>query len=234
MSQYSYVDFLSELEIGSAHPGGFNRTKSIFLNEPIRKEMKVLDVGCGTGDTALFLQGSFHCNVDVIENHPKMLKKVKKRFASKRATINVFEGSVEQMPFLNNTYDYIICESIIAFVDAKKALNECHRVLKNNGILLLNEMSFVEPIKKTELIRCKEFYQLQECNTADQWKEKLEETGFSKINTLKVSSSIESQLIDITLTPNMDSNLLDLLDEHQLLQKELDGKVGNIILKCEK
>ncbi|WP_332629036.1 class I SAM-dependent methyltransferase [Halalkalibacter flavus] len=151
-----------------------------------------------------------------------------------RSTINVVEGSVEHMPFSNNTYDYIICESVLAFVDVNQALEECYRVLKDKGILILNEMSLVQSLNENELNRFKGFYQLQECNTENQWKEKLEQTGFTKIDSLFNSTTIESQPIEISLSPNIDPKLLDMLDEHQRLQQELDGKVGSIVLRCQK
>ncbi|MCL7749398.1 class I SAM-dependent methyltransferase [Halalkalibacter alkaliphilus] len=234
MDDYSYVDFLCEIGIGSAHPGGVDRTKYIFQKELVKKEMKVLDVGCGTGDTALFLREAFHCKVDTIENHSRMIETIQKKCKEVGTTINVVEGSVEQMPFSNNTYDYIICESVLAFVDANQALEECYRVLKDKGILILNEMSLVQSLNENELNRFKGFYQLQECNTENQWKEKLEQTGFTKIDSLLNSTTIESQPIEISLSPNIDPKLLDMLDEHQRLQQELDGKVGSIVLRCQK
>lgn len=79
MMPYSYVDLLGEFQIGSAHPGGFDRTKAVLQKESFEKEMKVLDVGCGTGDSAFYIAKTFNCHVVGLEHHPVMIRTLEQR-----------------------------------------------------------------------------------------------------------------------------------------------------------
>ena len=54
-----YLDFLSKFGVSGAHPGGIKLTKKIFENEKINKSSRILDVGCGTGQTADYLAARY-------------------------------------------------------------------------------------------------------------------------------------------------------------------------------
>ncbi|MDT8860684.1 methyltransferase domain-containing protein [Alkalihalobacillus sp. MEB130] len=230
MNSYNYLDLLSELGINSAHPGGMERTSNMLADEPIQKGMKVLDVGCGTGETSLFLKNNYQCKVHALENHPVMLQKAKERVKNE-SDIEVIEGSIENMPFSDHTYDYIICESVLVFVHVKKALDECFRVLKKNGTFIMNEMAITNVLDESSLNRFKEFYCVTELNNKEQWKNKMLQAGFKRVEEMYVES-ITSEQVSINLSPDIDPSILELLDQHQKLQQEFERKIGHVIYSC--
>ncbi|UTW69808.1 methyltransferase domain-containing protein [Anaerobacillus sp. HL2] len=77
MNKLNYTDMLAQLGISSAHPGGLALSKWNFLKEKITKDMKILDLGCGTGKTAAYLASTYKCSVTALDVHPIMLEKAK-------------------------------------------------------------------------------------------------------------------------------------------------------------
>ena len=74
-----YLDFLSKFGIGGAHPGGLNLTKKLFKEEDINSTSEILDVGCGTGQTAAYLAYRYGAKVTGIDVNPIMVVKAKRR-----------------------------------------------------------------------------------------------------------------------------------------------------------
>ena len=72
-----YLDFLSKFGVGGAHPGGIQLTKELFKSETITPTTHILDVGCGTGQTAAYLAAQYGAIVTGIDNNPVMVEKAK-------------------------------------------------------------------------------------------------------------------------------------------------------------
>ena len=49
METSSYENYLAQLGIGGAHPGGFALTKQFLEHEKLQRHTELLDAGCGTG-----------------------------------------------------------------------------------------------------------------------------------------------------------------------------------------
>ncbi|MET0960003.1 MAG: class I SAM-dependent methyltransferase, partial [Psychrobacillus psychrotolerans] len=137
----AYIDILAYFGIGGAHPGGFNLTQSILEAENIPPKQSVLDIGCGTGQTAAFLAERFNCHVTAVDNHPLMVEKARQRFKNSESSVHVVEGDVQSMDyFVDDSFDFVIAESVIVFTDISKTLSELSRVLKSDGTLMMIEM----------------------------------------------------------------------------------------------
>ena len=107
----------------------------------IKDNIKILDVGCGTGDSLVYL---FKHNknlklygLDISEN---MLKIAKKKLGNK--AILKF-GDVEKIPFKSNEFDYVInTEAFHHFPNSNLAIKEMSRVLKKSGKLIIADINF--------------------------------------------------------------------------------------------
>lgn len=101
-----------------------------FIHRFSFENCKILNAGSGGNDYGLN-NNMYH--IDIAENKIKNQK-------------HYFVGSIEQMPFKDSSFDVVICVgSVINYCDAIIALNEISRVLKKNGILILefeNSYSF--------------------------------------------------------------------------------------------
>ena len=66
---------------------------------------------------------------------------------SRKQGIKVYDGVAEKLPLANKTFDFVLFVTTICFVDdLTKSLKETHRVLKNDGFILIG---FVD--KESEL-----------------------------------------------------------------------------------
>src|SRR5690625_2868709 len=96
MTEYNYHDFLALMGVGGAHPGGLSFTKYLLKNVQIDQNSRVLDAGCGTGQTTAYIAGTYGCHVTAIDRHPVMIEKAKQRFASKDIKVDIMQGDIER------------------------------------------------------------------------------------------------------------------------------------------
>lgn len=232
---YTYHDALAYYGIGGAHPGGLALTKRILNYENISPNMTILDAGCGTGQTAAFLKKQFNCHVIALDNHKLMLEKAKERFNKENLKISILHGSVEQIPVSNQSFDLILSESVIAFTDVEKTLNEYARILKSSGVLINIDMTSETIMTKEEQENISEVYGIPQVFTEDQWIKNIKKSPFKKVEILfndtvfshlnKHSQDIDEQP-EFSLSKNIDPELVDILNDHQELTMELSHKLG--------
>ena len=98
----------------------------------------ILDAGCGTG-AILKRLGSPDRNVGID------LASEAISFCQKRGLANVQQADIAALPYADNSFDVVICSSVIYHKwvsDPGAALHELHRVLRPEGLLLLNLPAF--------------------------------------------------------------------------------------------
>ncbi|AVR47441.1 SAM-dependent methyltransferase [Christiangramia fulva] len=102
---------------------------------------KVLDVGCGAGSHALYLQNSEKLEVKAIDTSPRAIEITKKRGIYSAACINFFELENEKfdsMLFLMNGSGIIgKLENIPRF------FKKCREILKETGKILMDSSDLV-------------------------------------------------------------------------------------------
>jgi SAM-dependent methyltransferase len=98
----------------------------------------VLDAGFGLGQWTLAI-ASVNDNVEGIEFDENRYNFVTNLFTKQGFNnISLKLGSVEQLPYEDNSFDGIFSYSVILCTDYKKTLEEFYRVLKPGGILYFN------------------------------------------------------------------------------------------------
>ncbi|XJZ28969.1 class I SAM-dependent methyltransferase [Bacillota bacterium Lsc_1132] len=236
MQSYSYFDFLAIFGVGGAHPGGIPLTKEIVENEQITSKSDILDAGCGTGQTAAYLYNHFGANVTGLEINPTMIKKARKRFATHRLPIRLIEGSIENIPFQDNSFDFIICESVLAFVQKDLALSEFYRVLRNGGRLIANEMTINSPLDLEEQEEIMTFYGVDSLLFENDWKKILEHARFTEIKTETKIPSIHSdhQMPEFHFSANVEPELFGIMQKHSQIMIQYQDSLSYRILTCTK
>jgi len=100
------------------------------------KRSKILDVACGFGRIAKFLEKEYK-NVAGIDNSNKMLNIAKKKCEKTK----FYQGDVEKLPFIKSSFDFITCFRFIMNFRKPIRINmlkEINRVLKKEGLLICN------------------------------------------------------------------------------------------------
>ncbi len=103
------------------------------------RKLRVVDVGCGTGQDAVFLAGLGH-DVDALDFSAEALKVADELAHKKKVKLALHHCSALQTPFDNSTFDLITdrgCFHHIYGDDRKLYGAEMARILKPGGSLLL-------------------------------------------------------------------------------------------------
>jgi len=105
------------------------------------KDKKVLDAGAGTGRVSVRLAEA-GADVTALDICPEMLNILK----TKTSKIKTVVGDMEHMPFEDDSFDMVF--SALSLIHLKKIepfLDECYRVLKNDGKLVLVNIHYRKP-----------------------------------------------------------------------------------------
>ncbi|AEF96951.1 class I SAM-dependent methyltransferase [Methanotorris igneus] len=125
-----------------AHGVNSEKDKKVVKNalkEILKRKMKILDVGCGTGFLSLILAELGHevVGIDLSEG---MLNKAREKAKNLGLDIEFMVGDAENLPFEDNTFDAIVERHILwTLPNPKKAIKEWMRVLKDGGKIILIE-----------------------------------------------------------------------------------------------
>jgi len=236
MGSLTYFDFLAKFGVGGAHPGGILLTKDLLANEHISIGATILDAGCGTGQTAAYLSQEYKANVTGLEINPIMIDKAKHRFQSLQIPIQLIQGSVENVPLADKIFDFVLSESVLAFVNKPKALNEFYRVLKKGGRLIANEMTINEKLSAQEEQEIMEFYNLDSLLLEEDWKNRLTEAGFQEIEIKKekIALSGGNHAPEFNFSSNFEPELFEIFNHHAHLLLKYSDVLSYRIIHCTK
>lgn len=239
--KYNYHDALAIGEIAHAHPGGFALTKEIIDGERIKPNAIVLDAGCGLGATAVYIAKKKKCQVYAVDLHPKMLQYTKQRFKKENLSAKVMNGNLEQLPFPDDYFDFIIAESVTIFTDIEQSLKEYRRVLKPAGTLINIELTLEETLSEKKLRPLKSFYQIKRFPTEEEWVQFFLGAQFTDVKIVKKKTIFEeiedtwAEAVPSDLPPEeniSDPIISKLLADHSRLMVNYAEELGYRVFKA--
>lgn len=123
----------------------------VIQRSGIKKNMRILEVGCGSGAFTIFAARAVgeKGKVYALDIQPRMLRQLENKLKKPKnkgiKNIKLIESDACQLPFTNNFFDLVFSVAALQEIhDRKKALKEIKRVLKPGGILAMTEM-FPDP-----------------------------------------------------------------------------------------
>lgn len=110
---------------------------------------KILDVGCGTGETLSYLQKLFpKAKLYGIDSSDKAI-----RFSKSRGHKNIILAKAEKIPFQDNFFDVVLLLDVLEHIkNHQKAIDEAKRVLRKGGKIIITSpgLSFIWSRHDTE------------------------------------------------------------------------------------
>jgi len=103
----------------------------------LRKGSKILDVGCGLGDTTLMLSKCFEdTRLTGLDQDMELIEEAKAANQAGHSTMQFVTGDAQQLPFPDNSFDFAFTRYLLHHVpDGLTALKEMKRVCKSGGIV---------------------------------------------------------------------------------------------------
>lgn len=99
------------------------------------KGKKLLDLGCGAGEAAVYFakKGADVTAVDVSDGMLNMVKRVAERHNVNLQTKQSYSHKID---FNDETFDIVYAANLLHHVDIEKTIKEIHRVLKKDGVFV--------------------------------------------------------------------------------------------------
>jgi len=120
---------------------GADRPISAFDGLVNYENKEVLDIGCGTGGVTVKISEQGVKRIIGIDHNEISLEQARQFAVTKNADSKVefIKGDVSRLEFADNSFDVVFsCSGFEHFHDCVGALNEAYRVLRNNGLFLID------------------------------------------------------------------------------------------------
>lgn len=113
-----------------------------FIQNLLSKKGKILDIACGTGRHTIELKKAGY-NVIGIDISEEMIQIAKNKAKNLKYNIKFVQANIQNLPLITQTIDMVICLfssfcHLLTQVEQQKATNEIYRVLKKQGIVIID------------------------------------------------------------------------------------------------
>lgn len=128
---------------GTRHPGGLVATDILLKRIEFNDSMRLLDVGCGAGHTAAHIAKTYGCQVVGVDISKEAIEKAHDIYKREPyfELMSFLVGDAQHLDFKDASFDVVLCESVLIFIEDKKAaIKEMARVIKPGGYMAMNEL----------------------------------------------------------------------------------------------
>ncbi|ALV61739.1 Methyltransferase TK2241 [Thermococcus sp. 2319x1] len=125
-----------------------------YLLRVMKRKGKVLDLACGVGGFSFLLEdyGFEVVGVDISED---MIKKAIEYAKEKNSRVKFIVGDARELPFEDETFDYVLFlgNTTVHFLpkELNEVFKEVKRVLKKDGLFLINFVDMRELLSRVQM-----------------------------------------------------------------------------------
>ena len=134
-----------------------NLTKYIlqaYHSFPEMDNPDILDLGCGTGESSIFLSGISNGSIFAVDSDSDALEWFKKKLHDKQLDerIKVIQSSVFDVDFQGKKFDIVLAEGLFNIIGFKKGLSLVNKHINPGGMLIIHD-ELADEDSKEKLIR---------------------------------------------------------------------------------
>lgn len=114
---------------------------------------QIADLGCGTGGQTINLAWNTNGHITAIDLMPAFTESLRRKIAGTKldGRITVLDGSMDDLPFEEESLDVIWCEGAIYHIGFEVGLKYFHKFLKPGGIVVASEVSWYKETPPAEI-----------------------------------------------------------------------------------
>lgn len=171
-------------------PGSENDTLRALdlLNLPTEQNLKVADIGCGSGGQTISLAKNLNGQITAVDLFPEFLNELNGKSQKSGLTnkIVTLEKSMDNLPFIKGDFDLIWSEGAIYNIGFEKGLKKWKDYLKVGGYLAVSEITWITQSRPKEI---EEFWKAAyaEVDTAANKIKQIENNGYSLVGYFYLS-----------------------------------------------
>lgn len=230
-----YLNMLASLGIGGAHPGGLAVTKQLLDYINLKKNLIMIDIGCGTGQTVQFLH-NVGFTVVGIDSNDDMIKRARKRFTDEDQ-ISLYHMDIDNLKQLNQSFQLALCESVLSFTHLSRSLEAIHHILEQCGTLLAIEMVVSKSLTDSEKKELQSFYGFQHFHTVEQWVASFQKAKYHVMDVIDPQEWMIEEtepMTEFDLCSTVQPEHFEWLSKHEQLTKKYENKLNYAIFICKK
>lgn len=169
------------------HPGGLHATKLLAEKCKISSDMIILDAGCGSGRSDIFLANKYGCRIVGVDIETETLLKAQAEAVSNSLGDRVVfrPGNANDLPFQDQTFDGAIFQAALIFTNKTEALHSVHQKIRSGGFLGVIELAWKKPPTETIVTKVRETLCAAAVNTETHcgWIQLFRKNGFEVIHS---------------------------------------------------
>ena len=188
--RWGYFTDLATASIMDFVPACQHWQEYMLQQSGITSQSKVLDIGCGEGDTAIWLAQQIGCTVVGIDTNSSNIEKAQNK-AQNYPTLSLdFQiVSANNLPFTDSEFSHVWSHATLYRInDRIQALQEIHRVLKEAGTFIFDDL--LTPVTEVSETTREQVYDRLSLSTTfspDSYAKKLNQLGLMVAETKDVS-----------------------------------------------
>jgi len=194
----------------------------------LKKNAKILDIGCGLGDTSLMLLQCFRgAEVTGIDADKALIESAINEKSWQHANLQFVHDDALHLPFEDNSFDFVFCRFVLVHIpNGFAAMKEMKRVCKPGGIVFAQEPDislFIAYPENDAYSRCKEYANLL---FADAVMGRKLVCYFKKLGINNIQHAVNISLNDHTSSNKKLFTLTSVAMGNALLKKNILDKEG--------
>lgn len=108
------------------------------------EQIKAMEIGCGYGDASAYVAQRYDYSVTGIDITEQKVEFAKQRHIQtiQARSLSFLTADTMKLPVLEKSFDFVFAEAAFSPLgDKRKAAREWHRILKNDGYILINDFA---------------------------------------------------------------------------------------------